>query len=162
MEQMNIDKLKARYFLKQPKKLDLMIKNKLIEKAQWQDIAKGTTSSSQSVKINGVLHNMEKVQSSGSQQKMADAIDRFVDMEREIDEIVDKLIDTKKDVISVIEQLKEIEYDVLHKIYIQYLTFDDVADAYNKTYSWVTTVHGRALKNVQRILNQRKDIFGHG
>ena len=148
--------MNAKNFLKQLKKLDKMIENKILEKAQWRSIAVGTTSSSQSVKINGVLHNMEKVQSSGNQQKMADAIDRYVDIESEINQCIDRLIDTKKDVINVIEQLNTTEYDLLHKVYVQYLTLEDVADAYDKTYSWATTVHGRALKHVQKILDERE------
>jgi len=137
--------MEAKKFLKQLEKLDLMITNKLAEKQQWKAIATGTTAS-----IGG-----ERVQSSGSQQKMADAVSRYIDIEREIDEQIDKLIDTKQDVISVIEQLKPIEYDILHKIYVQYIKLYEVPDIYGKTYSWATTVHGRALKNVQAILDER-------
>lgn len=137
--------MKAKEFLLQLKKLDKMIENKMIEQAQWRSIAYGTSAQSDS----------ERVQSSGSKQKMADAIDRYVDIESEIDQCIDNMVDTKKDVISVIEQLNATEYDILHKVYVQYLTFDDVAEMYGKTYSWSTTVHGRALKNVQRILDAR-------
>lgn len=138
--------MKAKDFLKQLKKLDKMIENKMIEFTQWRSIATGTTA-----QMGG-----ERVQSSGSQQKMADAIDRYVDIENEIDKFIDKLIDKKKDVISVIEHLNATEYDILHKVYVQYFTLDEVADYYDKTYSWATTVHGRALKNVQKILNERE------
>lgn len=137
--------MKAKDFLKQPKKLDKMIENKLIEKEQWKSIATGTTA-----QMGG-----ERVQSSGSQQKMADAIDRYMDIEAEIDHAIDRLVERKNDVISVIEQLNATEYDILHKVYIQYLTLYDVSVVYNKTYSWATTIHGRALKNVQRILDNR-------
>lgn len=136
----------AKQFLRQLKKLDKMIENKLAEKARWKAIATGTTA-----QMGG-----EKVQSSGSQQKMADAVCRYVDIEKEIDEQIDILIDTRQDVISVIEKLKTTEYDILHKMYVQYMSLYDVADIYNKSYSWATTVHGRALKNVQAILDQRK------
>lgn len=139
--------MRAKDFLGQLKKLDAMITNKLIEKEQWQVIASGSTAQT----------GGERVQSSGNLHKMEDAICRYIDMEAEINECIDRLIDTKRDVLRVIEQLNATEYDVLHKIYVQYITFDDVADAYDKTYSWATTVHGRALKNVQRILDSRKD-----
>ena len=66
------------------------------------------------------------------------------------------MIDKKKDVISVIEHLNATEYDILHKVYVQYFTLDEVAEMYEKTYSWATTVHGRALRNVQKILDSRK------
>jgi DNA-directed RNA polymerase specialized sigma24 family protein len=133
-------------FLKQVEKLDTLIKNKLIEKTQWRDIALGITAN-----MDG-----ERVQSSGRPSKMADAIDKCVDMETEIDGLIDKLIDTKRDVISVIEQLSATEYDVLHKRYIQFMALQDIADAKNKQYGWVTTTHGRAVANVKKILEERE------
>ena len=136
------DKLDAKEFLSQPKKLDLLIKNKLIEKQQWRDLALGITANTEG----------ERVQSSGSKQKMADAITKCIDVEAEIDSLVDRLIDKKKEVIQVIEQLDSpIEYDIMHRIYVQYMTLQEVADHYKKEYGWATTTHGRALKSVQRI-----------
>lgn len=137
--------MNAKEFLRQIRKLDKLIENKLIEIQRWKDIANNTTAN-----LSG-----ERVQSSGNPHKIADAIGRYIDLEREINQDIDNLVDTKKEVISVIEQLDVTEYDVLHKIYVQYLTLDDVADAYDMSYSWVTTIHGRALKHVQNILNRR-------
>lgn len=148
--------MKAKEFLKQVLKLDKLIENKLIEREQWKSIAMGTTSGSADVIVNGVAHKMDRVQSSGNPQKMADAVARYVDLEAEIDAVIDELVDTKKDVIAVIERLAPIEYDILHKMYIQHIALDEVADVCNKSYSWVTTIHGRALKQVQRILDERE------
>lgn len=143
-------------FLRQLEKLDMIIENKLIERDQWKSIALSVTSGSETVKINGVWHNTEKVQSSGNPQKMADAIARYVDIEAEINQYIDRLIDAKKAVINVIEQLNPTEYDLLHKVYVQHITLYEVSDLLDKSYSWVTTVHGRALKNVKRILDERR------
>lgn len=137
--------MNAKDFLRQIKKLDRLIENKLIEIQRWKDIANNTTAN-----LTG-----ERVQSSGNPQKIADAIGRYIDLEREINQDIDNLVDTKKDVIGVIEQLNATEYDIIHKIYVQHLTLEDVADAYDRTYSWATTIHGRALKHVQNILNKR-------
>ena len=99
------------------------------------------------------------MQSSGSKQKMEGAVVRYINIEQEIDMVVDELVDRRKDVISVIEQLKPDEYDVLHKRYVQYMELYEVAEQYDdKSYSWVTTTHGRALKNVQKILDQREEM----
>ena len=137
----------AKEFLSQVKKLDLMIKNKLIEKQQWKDIALGITAN-----MDG-----ERVQSSGSQQKMSDAIVKCIDMETEINSLVDKLIDTKREVIHTIEQLESpTQYNVLHMIYIQDKTLQEVADEYNMSYDWAATTHGRALKNVREIREKTK------
>jgi DNA-directed RNA polymerase specialized sigma subunit len=119
------------------------IRNKLIEKKQWHDIALGITAN-----MDG-----ERVQSSGAKSKMADAINKCVDMEAEIDNLIDELIDTKKNVIQTIEKLDSpTEYNVLHMRYIQYMSLQEIADHYNRDYGWVTTTHGRALKSVQVIL----------
>lgn len=136
----------AQLYLERVEKLDAIIKNKLIEQRQWKDIALGITAN-----MGG-----EKVQSSGSQSKMADALNKCIDMEAEIDRAVDKLVDTKKEIIAVIEQLDSpIEYNVLHLKYIQFKEFQEIADKYGKEYGWATTTHGRALAHVQEILDRR-------
>ena len=141
-------KSEAQIYLEQPERLDIQIKNKLIEKQQWHDIALGITANMEG----------ERVQSTGGKNKMADAIDKCVDMEAEIDRLVDELIDTKKDVIQTIERLDSpTEYNVLHMRYIQYLSLQDIADHYNRDYGWATTTHGRALKSVQVILEETAD-----
>lgn len=136
-------KSEAQIFLEQVEKLDARIKNKLIEKQQWKEIALGITAS-----MDG-----ERVQSSGAKSKMANAVERLVDAEAEIDSLVDELIDTKKKVIQTIERLDSAtEYKLLHLRYIQYVPLKNIADEWNVEYTTITTTHGRALKNVQRIL----------
>lgn len=140
-------KSEAQVYLEQVEKLDARIKNKLIEKQQWLDIALGITAS-----MDG-----ERVQSSGAKTKMANAVERCVDMEDEIDSLVDILIDTKKEVIQTIESLDSpIEYNILHMRYIQFKDLQEIADHYGKEYGWATTTHGRALKSVGLVLEERK------
>ena len=138
--------MKAQEFLRQGRKLDFQITNKLIEQQQWKDIALGITAN-----MDG-----ERVQSSGAKSKMANAVEKCVDMEAEIDSLIDKLIETKKEVIQAIEQLDSpTEYDVLHRRYIQFLSLQEIADHYRKDYGWATTTHGRALKSLQSILDKK-------
>ena len=139
-------KSEAQKYLEQVEKIEFIIRNKLIEKKQWLDIALGITANTEG----------ERVQSSGSQSRMADAVGKCVDVEREIDEYVDKLIDTKRDVTQTIEQLDSpTEYRLLHLRYIQYVALIDIAVDWGVDYSTVTTTHGRALKHVQEILDRR-------
>lgn len=141
-------KSEAQSYLGQVEMIESIIRNKLIEKRQWRDVALGITAN-----MGG-----ERVQSSGSQSKMADAVEKCVDMEREIDAYIDRLIDTKRDVIQTIEQLNSpIEYNVTHLRYIQLKTLQEIADHYGKEYGWVTTTLGRAVKNVQAILDAKKE-----
>lgn len=138
--------MKAKEFLRQLEKIDAIVRNKQIEKAMLWDIATNTVAT---------MHG-ERVQSSGNPQRMASASDARLDLEREIDECLARLAETKRDVIGVIEQLNTTEYDLLHKIYVQHIQLCDVAIKIDKSYSWVTTVHGRALKHVQNILDARE------
>lgn len=135
-------------YLLQLKKLDKLIENKMRECEQWKAIAMRTSSFSEG----------DRVQSSGSQQKMADAIDKYLDIEAEINRCIDELYDKRMEIISMIEQLNATEYDVLHKMYVQNLDYYAVAEACGQSYSWATTVHGRALQHLQKILKEKGKI----
>lgn len=69
------------------------------------------------------------------------------------DEVVAGAVDWRQDIIKTIEQLRTAEYDVLHKIYVQNKNFYEVAALLDKSYRWVTSIHGRALANLQKILD---------
>ena len=139
--------MKSKEYLLQIRKLDTLINNKLAEVDHWKSVAFGT----------GAWSDGERVQSSGNKQKMASAVDRYVDIQAEITADIDKLINLKQEVIRTIEVLPEKEYDVLHKFYVQGMTFDDIADFHERSYSWATSVHGRALASLQRVLDERKE-----
>lgn len=136
----------AKEYLEQIKKIDTIINNKLIERKQWLDIALNITPSIDS----------ERVQSSGNPQRMADAINSLIEVEHQINAYIDELAYKKQEVLKTIEQLPEAEYDVLHKIYVQYKTLYEAADERHITYSWVTSIHGKALKMLDDILNAKE------
>ncbi len=131
--------MNVKEYLEQLVKLDTIIINKMVEKLNWIDVAQGITA-----QFGG-----ERVQSSGSQQKMADAIDIAADIQLEIDGLKAQ----KKEIDRTIQQLNATEYDVIHKRYIQNMEFEDIGASKKQSKSWATTVHGRALKNLQRILD---------
>lgn len=138
--------MKAKEYLQQVKKIDKLIENKLIEKEQWFAIATGTTASSE---------DGDRVQSSGSQQKMADAVVKIIALQEEINNLIDMYIDTKQGVIKTIEQLPADEYDVLHKRYIQYRTLAEIAETNGKSYKWVKSVHGNGIRDVQDFIGKK-------
>lgn len=139
-------KSKAQLYLERIEGLNDEIENKLAEIRQWNDIALCITTNTEG----------ERVQSSGNQQKMANAMDKVVDCKAEANAKIDELIDYKQEVIRTIKLLNATEYNVLHKRYIQGMTFDEVGAAKRKSKSWATTVHGRALQNLNKILEARE------
>lgn len=134
---------KAKKFLGQIDDLDCKITNKLAEIEQWKSIALGTT-----------VQLSERVQTSGSKQIMTYAIDRYVDIEKEIKNYIDELVDKRMEVIKVIGKLKTKHYDILHKVYIQKLDYNKIADIYDKSYSSVTSLRGRALAELEKLIER--------
>ena len=134
----------ARLFLPELEKLDRMYENKLAERAHLRAIATSITAP-----MGG-----EKVQKTSNPHRMAEAIEKGVDLEAEITAALAAVIAKRKEIIRKIECLKADEYDLLHKIYVQHLTFKEAAAIRDKSESWATTIHGRALKNLQNILDE--------
>lgn len=136
--------MKAKEYLQQLQKLDALIENKLAEHKRWQEIAMSY----------GVSYTAsERVKSSGSKQKMADAVCEYVDIDTDT---LSRLRDQRKEIISTIEMLNVTEYRLLHLRYVQQLTPTEVAEAFGRTYNWYTTIHGRALQHVQKIIDSRE------
>lgn len=139
--------MRAEEYLLNISKIDKLIENKIAEMENWKAIAMGTTAYSEG----------DRVQSTSAKEKMADAVARYLDMEAEVNAEIDRLIDTKQEVISTIEKLKIDEYDVLHKIYVQGKSLKEVAADRHRSYSWARGKRGRALANLQKILDGRKE-----
>ena len=98
-----------------------------------------------------------RVSASGSKSRMADAVDRLVDIEAEVDALVDRLIGIKKEVISTIEKVDNPTwYNILHMRYIQYISLQDIADHYGKDYDWAKANMRKARDVVQRIREQEE------
>lgn len=139
-------KSEVQIFLERVEKIETIIENKLIEQRQWRELAENITAN-----IEG-----ERVQSSSTiTSKMANAVLNCAVLEDEIAEAVDKLIAEKQKVTQTIEKLySPTEYKILHMRYIQHISLADIADRLDKEYTWVTTTHGRALKNVGKMLEK--------
>lgn len=130
--------MKAEEYLQQVEKKQRMIDNKRIEVAKWKDKAEGNTGQAEG----------ERVQSSGDKQKMANAVNTYTDLEKEIDALQAE-VDA---VIKTIEQLPTKQYDLLHKRYVQGIPLKAIAMEKKKSTSWVYGLHKKALFGVESIL----------
>ena len=139
--------MRAVDFLEQISKIDIMVSNKLEEIEMWKTLAMSTTAP-----ING-----DRVQSSGSQQKMADATLQYLTIESDLKADIEKLKKARRDIIEVIEQLPVKQYDILHKIYIQGLTFRQISEISGKSKGSIDSTKKKAIRNVQAILDRRDD-----
>jgi RNA polymerase sigma factor (sigma-70 family) len=96
----------------------------------------------------------ERVQSSGSKQRMADALAKAVDVGDSYDRRIEQLEAEKAEIRTTIEKLPVKEYNVLHMRYFQNKSYDEIGFDNGMSKSWATTIHGRALKRLQKILDK--------
>ena len=135
--------MKAQEFLKQYEKQVTIIASCWAEVAKWKDVAYSITGCTEG----------ERVQSSGSKQKMADAVVSYSDIQADIKQRIAEAKEIQNEIVRKITQLKEPEYYVLHSVYILGMQFKEVAASKNKSVSWATSLHGTALANLQQLLD---------
>lgn len=93
------------------------------------------------------------VSGGGSQDKLADAVVKIVDLEAEIDREIDRYVNAKQEISSVLDGIVDPDQlQVLHKRYVQYKTFEQIACDMNMTYRNVCYIHGKALLAVNEII----------
>ena len=95
------------------------------------------------------------VSSSGSQDKLGDAIAKIVDLEAEINEAVDNYIAKKREVRNVIDRIPDSDqYAVISRKYLLNETLEQIAVEMNMSYRNVCYIHGKALQSVNKILRE--------
>lgn len=137
--------MRAKEYLKEIARIEKMIENKKEDMERWRDIALNITGN----------YSGERVQGSGNQQKMATAVINRVDLQREIEGHIVSLYRKRQEIIGVLEQLPLQDYDLLYKIYVNGETLNDMAGERGCSYSNITTLHGMALKKVQRLIDKK-------
>ena len=133
----------AKAYLKQIKLYDTHIDNKLEELKRLKDMVLRITSTMKD----------EVVSSSGNQDKFGDTMAKIVDLQDEINKTVDEYIDLKAGISAVVDLVTDAdELAVLCKRYMQYKTWEQIADEMHMTYRNVCYIHGRALQTVNRLI----------
>lgn len=132
----------AREYLEQIEKNERIIKNKQFERAFWLGMATNTTA-----KLGG-----DRVQSSGDKQRMELQVVEAI----QADEDIARLKREIADIISTIQRLSAEDYDFLHQVYVQHKSLKEIHIDAERSYSWATTTHQRALEHLQELLDKEK------
>ncbi len=141
-------------FLERLKILPKIIENCELQKQDWKDKARKTTSSGVSVYIQNSkgedeLQNMEKVQSSSGGDPMGIAVANYVDIERKIEALKVE----KEQIESILEQLPPNQYDIIYKFHILEFRVYEIADSLKKSTSFVEKTKKKGLENLQILLD---------
>lgn len=95
------------------------------------------------------------VSSSGNQDKIGTGAAKLADYEAELDRLIDKLVDMKRVILTQLEKLKDIDhYKVLKLRYVHCYTFERIATEMNYSYRGICYLHGRALNEFEKIMNE--------
>ena len=142
----------AKAYLRKIELLDAHITNKLNDLFTLRTMVTKITSTISPVVASGT----------GNQDKLGDAIAKIVDLQNEINQQIDKFVDAKREVSAVLEKLQDPDHvKVLHKRYIEYKPWEQIACEMNFTY---LSLDIDLLFNVSRsdLLNFSFSFFAAG
>lgn len=135
--------MKVEDWLNQVKKLDELINAKLQERDALYRLATDCTQ---------ILDGMPHEETGVPSQKMQNAVIKAVDLAREIDKLIDKYIDYKQEVVNTLEKLPDKEYAVLHRYYIRYMTWEQVAEDMGYSIMQIWRIKKKGLKNLENVI----------
>lgn len=135
----------AKEYLRNIKKADAIINEKLKELDQLRGMRYKVTQALKPVMVSG----------GGSHGGFADASVRIIDLEREIDKEIDRFVDLKREAGALLRKLENPQhYRVLHQYYVMFESFERIAVDMGYSYRNVCYLHGRALQAFQRVLDE--------
>jgi DNA-directed RNA polymerase specialized sigma subunit len=111
------------YDLEKVRVMDKLINAKIAERQRLYEIATGVSSKP----FDGMPHSSSGIVSSTVEKSVV----KLITLAEELDRLIDDYIDYKQSVVNALEKLPEKEYTVLHKYYIQYKSWDEIADEMN-------------------------------
>ena len=140
----------AKEYLEKIKWYDVLIDSKLEELTALNRIAKRITP----------VMNTTGGGVSGNQDKLGDTIAKIIDLQTEINRDVDNFVDRKREASRLLKKLENpLHYQILHKRYVLYKTFEQIAADTNYSYRNVTHAHGRALQAFDKVLEEGKQSY---
>ena len=139
--------MKAKEYLQQLKRLDILIKQKNKEVDNLRLKSKSTSS---------IDYSKEKVQTSPSgEASFVKLIGRIVDLETEISQEINIFVEEKHKIINQIQKLNNADYiRLLYKRYVEYKSLERICVEMDFSYDYIKHLHGCALKDFEdKFLN---------
>lgn len=134
----------AEQYLRQIRKIDAVIINKLKDHKRWVEIAEGI----------GGFSTGERVQSTRNLHRGADAIGRYIDIEGEINALKTK----RNGIIAVIEELPPDEYQVIYKEYVEGYMLKELPSKFKRSYDWCKRKKRDGIAMIQEIIDRKENV----
>ena len=137
--------MNAKEYLSQAKYLDMRINSKLEQLESLNLLATKATSV-----LTGMPHSPSK-----SISPMADAVVKIIALQEEINQDIDDLVDTKQEITKTIKGIQNVEFQtILEKRYLCFFSWEQIAATMIYDIRWLHRLHGRALDEVQALLDK--------
>lgn len=123
-------------YLGQAYRLDQRINSKLEQVASLNELAMKATST-----LTGMPKNPNRATS-----RMADAVDKIIDLQAEINHDIDCLVDLKREIVTAIKLINNTEYQtLLEKRYLCFETWEQIAVDMGYNVRHVYRIHDEAV-----------------
>ena len=135
----------AKSYLQQIKRCDIKIDSGVEELERLKALATRVTSA-----MSG-----EVVSRSRNTDTLGDTVAKIIKLQEDIDREVDRYVDLKREALRLLGQLENpLYYQILHSRYFLYKTWEQIACDMDFTYQWVCELHGRALQEFGKLMEQ--------
>ena len=133
--------MKAKEYLRQVELMNIKIDTKIKQLEELKILATCT---------GAINAKPDKIQSNPCGDKMENAVAKYVDLEREINNQIDAYVDKKQFIVSQIHELNAGEQTLLYvqilvKRYIDFKSLEQIAVELDRSYAYVRHIHGEAL-----------------
>ena len=129
----------AKEYLSQGYRLDQRIKSKMEQISNLNDLATKAT-----VAMSGMPHSPNRGSST-----MANAVEKIIDLENEINAEIERLVILKQNIIDTIQSVENMEYQtLLEKRYLCFQKWEQIAIDMDYSIDNVFKVHKKALAAV--------------
>lgn len=126
-------------YLSQAYRLDQRINSKLAQVTALNDLATKCTST---------LSDMPRNPSRGI-STMADAVDKIVDLQAEINRDIDSLVDLKREIVRAIKAVVNTEYQTILELrYLCFKTWEQIAVDMGYNVRHVYRIHDEAVESI--------------
>ena len=130
----------AKEYLSQARYLDARINTKIKQLEALNTLATSATSV-----LTGMPHSPNKATS-----KMADIVDKIVDLQAEINRDIDALVDLKGEMRSKLEMVPAEDYKaILEMRYLCFMSWEQIASNLGLSAPYTYKLHDRALKGFE-------------
>jgi len=142
----------AKEYLGQAYLLDKRINGKLEQVERLRSLTRKVT----------VTYGDAPVSHTRNVASLQDTIIRLMEAESELNEAIDALVDLKREIHKVIQGVRNPQHQLLLELrYLCFKDWDEISKELELEDRYVFKVHGRALADVNPLLNSKKDSKRH-